>query len=94
MQQSVINGWYDFSLIIRDLGIMSALFFISEDLVKILSSTSKPELVSVVQRYAHEIEEAKTETTEVNLYHLIRKMALVINDVAVKKSPATKDLCK
>ena len=73
---------------------MSALFFISEDLVKILSSASKPELVSVVQRYAHEIEEAKTETTEVNLYHLIRKMALVMNDVAVKKSPATKDLCE
>ena len=70
------------------------LIFIREDLVEILCSSSKPELVKVVQRYAHHIEEAKTEVTEVNLYHLIRKMVLVMNDVAIKKSPASKDLCK
>ena len=65
-----------------------------EELQAILYSTSKPELVKAVQKYVPEIENAKSDTTEVNLYHLIRKMVVVINDVVIKKSPAYRDMCK
>ena len=65
-----------------------------EELQAILYSTSKPELVKAVQNYVPEIENAKSDTTEINLYHLIRKMVVVINDVVIKKSPAYRDMCK
>ena len=69
-------------------------FLCREELQAILYSTSKPELVKAVQKYVPEIENAKSDTTEINLYHLIRKMVVVINDVVIKKSPAYRDMCK